>query len=532
MKSKMLFTFLFLALVSKNTFAQPIIPLEIQGITPKWLRYTFSPDLPRFLQLYELNGQPLLINKNMYLLHNITNNRHEGYFVENLDLETGISKWHDSYYATAYNTRRYAVPLTEEEDKIGMYYYQEWSETKPIIWLESRFNKIDYCIDSGEKCDSIITDVNDSLNAKILIAKYDAVPTQYATSLFSYQGITQYVHYYSATDKEKKKNYVPFEIYYLDDKGHKIDTNYFEIPTKYPAMWIQLQEYEPGKRIMSISSFNSNSVSAKKEMQLVYFDAAFNIEKIIDITDLLPKYTATSVRFIDKDYILLGNVIQASSGSNQYKIKASLFKTSGEFVKEVDFGNHMLNNINYDSYALTLFSNKQQVILATINRQGTEKIAEIVSSDEKDGTVLRKSFKFIGKDIGVYNLQAIGDSSLLVRVKYIDGASKTEYNVHVKWSTWMLFSLSSLGFTTTTKDINQSSFSFYPNPASAQLTIETPIEYDAVRIYSIDGKMIAHIDRRDNTLDISTLPSGAMYIFELWHKGVAVSRKERFVKME
>lgn len=93
-------------MVAGPIYAQPKVPLEFKSLQPKWQHYSYDPNLPRFLQLYEQVGKPLIIDKDAYLLHSIFNNEHEGYLVENIDLETGQTKWRDSYYATKLNTRR------------------------------------------------------------------------------------------------------------------------------------------------------------------------------------------------------------------------------------------------------------------------------------------------------------------------------------------------------------------------------------------------------------------------------------------
>ena len=70
---KHLYTLLFICLLIPNlSFAQPKVLLEFKNTQPKWQHYSYDPKLPRFLQLHEQEGKPLIINKDIYLLHTIS----------------------------------------------------------------------------------------------------------------------------------------------------------------------------------------------------------------------------------------------------------------------------------------------------------------------------------------------------------------------------------------------------------------------------------------------------------------------------
>ena len=228
----------------------------------------------------------LYITRGVDIVHNIHNNGDEGYLVENIDAETGLTKWRDSYYATKYNTRRYAAPLTQKGNKIEMYYFQEWNNEKPVIfWKNSRFNRIDYCADSGKKCDSLITDVNDTLNTKLVMPYTPIAPFTYYGYISKNKNNVQYVKYQGAYDKPNKQNYAPFYILRLDSLGHKVDSNYVQINTQYTIRTVNLKKYQEGKYVCLIYATSSNKLaSSPKEVKLVYFDADFNVEKTVDVT--------------------------------------------------------------------------------------------------------------------------------------------------------------------------------------------------------------------------------------------------------
>src|SRR5690606_20497263 len=56
----------------------------------------------------------------------------------------------------------------------------------------------------------------------------------------------------------------------------------------------------------------------------------------------------------------------------------------------------------------------------------------------------------------------------------------------------------------------------YPNPANSELNISTsfPMDDMIVEIYDITGRRVHHENTKNNTIDVSKLPSG-MYILKV-----------------
>ena len=110
-------------------------------------------------------------------------------------------------------------------------------------------------------------------------------------------------------------------------------------------------------------------------------------------------------------------------------------------------------------------------------------------------------------------------------------STDTKYKT-IPWRmNWTMFSPEDFNFPVATKDLNLKTFSFYPNPANENISIKTDLEYDAIKVYSIDGKLMQHSENQDNTLDISNLSSG-LYFFELSQQGRTITKMEKFVKIE
>lgn len=520
---------LLFLLISISLNAQPIIPTEFYNVSPKWIHYSYSPDLPRFLQLYEQEGNPIIDDKNLYLLHNIKNNNYsgEGYLVENIDLETGNTTWNDAYYSIPNNTRRFASSLVKKEDKLEMYYFKEWHPNNPSYWSKSRMNKIDYCADTGEKCDSIITDVNDTLNTVLSSPDFIYAALNFSTYLFSNNTKTQYVNIAGSIDKTTNQKYVSFKVKNLNESGHTIDSVYHKINTPYSVRVVRLEQYQPQKYVLFYLSSNNTSGNGGNEVKLVYFDKDFNLEKTVDISKLVSNYSGCILQHVDQDYFSLIFVTQVG---NVYKLTTVLLKSNGEFVGSTSFDDFKVANLGY--FTSTYLKDKKQTVLAITNRENGKKYKmDILATDNKGTYNLMKTVYMKGL-IGIFDLNPVGDSSLLFRFKYVDSLSKNEYKVDCQWSIWALFPLSSLGFTTSTNEvIADNNVSYYPNPTSNLLTINSKVEYDKIKVYSIEGRMILEAENFDNTLETAQLNAG-VFIFELWKDNKLVSNKHKFVKIE
>lgn len=77
------------------------------------------------------------------------------------------------------------------------------------------------------------------------------------------------------------------------------------------------------------------------------------------------------------------------------------------------------------------------------------------------------------------------------------------------------------GSTTGIEESEQDGVSIYPNPVSATLRIEGIGDDSKVHIYNINGMLVLSIEKPENLIDISDLPSGAYFI--------RVKDKSRFV---
>jgi hypothetical protein len=77
------------------------------------------------------------------------------------------------------------------------------------------------------------------------------------------------------------------------------------------------------------------------------------------------------------------------------------------------------------------------------------------------------------------------------------------------------------------EDQDQHSFHVYPNPTSQVLRIKSSMNYDAVLIYDIQGKLMISQSGMEKSIDVSSLESG-MYLIQIEINGQFLEK--RFIK--
>lgn len=378
-----------------------------------------------------------------------------------------------------------------------MFYFHEWKNKKPVFfWQDSRFGRIDYCADTGIKCDSLITDLNDSLNAKLLMPFLLIDPFARRSHLFTYHNKTQYLRYESTYDDVKKQDYVPFELLLLDSLGHKVGSTYTRIDVKYPAYNVDLRKYQEGKYVCLIDCRKSNTNGAPKDVKLVYFDENFKVEKIVDISSILSKVINSGIAYIDANNILLRSTTDiGKNGLLYYKESSTLLKSSGEFIESTDFNNYELSDKNSDTAEMTYLPKSKQTVLINIRKKVPTKTfdMEIIATKGKGAFELLKTLTIDNTGaMGIYDVTSIGDSSLLCRYKYVDFISKNEYKHDVKWSIWAMFPMDVLGIVTSDKEVNvQNNIKYFPNPANNFLNIQFEHEHiGKILLYNMQGQEV------------------------------------------
>ena len=114
---------------------------------------------------------------------------------------------------------------------------------------------------------------------------------------------------------------------------------------------------------------------------------------------------------------------------------------------------------------------------------------------------------------------------------YDTDSTNTNYKTPPRWLYWAMFTPESLNFPVSTKELSLSPFSFYPNPGKSQINIQYSSDYDAINVYSIEGKLLKVVKNQDSTIDVLDLPAG-FYFFELQLRGLPVTRVKKFVKID
>jgi hypothetical protein len=178
-------------------------------------------------------------------------------------------------------------------------------------------------------------------------------------------------------------------------------------------------------------------------------------------------------------------------------------------------------------YATILQPSKKVLGIARRLTNNNKTKFDFVLSNDKGGVDVVKTI-YPDRHIRNYYLYSMPNNHVLCNFRDAD-STDTKYKSTPFWQYWAMFSPESFNFPVATEDAPRATFSFYPNPANEFITIKSETEYDAIRVYSIEGKMLLQQPRTDETLDVSNLSKG-LYFFELWLKEKPITRQEKFVK--
>lgn len=519
MKKMTIFSILFVA-IKIYTFAQPKEALKFLNIQPKWHHYS---GLQNNINFYDdkLWGakKALILDDKVYFLTNVQGSSFvQGYLFEELNLNNGNILYENFYNTHVQNERKYAFAMKQEEKNINLLIFKENTrslKSKPFIWGFSNIQTQKYCSATQNMCDSIVTDPLDSLN-KITLS--------WGQSLFkinnNYLNVLQKKNY----DSSKKINYAVFPKLSLDKNGHLIDSTAISIPFQYSIKEHFTREYANNHYFAYIRAFDKPN----NEIKMAYFDENFDLKKVIDLNPKIPNNNGVyALSFYDeKNFIISNREELYDNNVLKYRTTFSHFNHEGMKLNEYILENEALT---YYGEASCILQPSQKMLVMIHTIQNTKSTLGFYTPTNNNLPIKLKTVE-LSHSITSRSMHPMPNNHFIFQGHYTDSSQFNGIN-YPEYTFWSMFTPESIGFTTPTKDINLMSFSFYPNPTSNKITIKTDLDYDAIRVYSIEGKLMLQLERQDNTLDVSVLPSG-MYLFELLKSNKAVTRKEKFVKMQ
>jgi hypothetical protein len=503
---------------------QPTKPLEFLNFKPKWSHYSYASQLPDSTQ-YNWTAsirKPLIIGNDLYLLLNNTSNFDQGYLIEKLNINTGELLANHQHFDKRKNERSWGFSLKKNGNYVDLLSFKEDSrKIVPFVyhfWSRSNYNLRQFCTNNLAVCDSVVTNPLDT-NTHTLNC--------YRNASYLYKKGNNVLNIESSGFGPLKRAY--FTIIELNEKGYMIDSSEISIYFKYSTIHhVQMYEYDQSKYIAFAYATNDDNIN-DLEVKMIYFDVNFAVEKVLDITQHLKNATLLYLHYEDAENFVIGS--QQDSLVSNYK-KATynfyVFNHKGEKVDEISMKNANLGRYEY-MFATLLKPSKK--ILAVVRRLTPDNKVkfEFMLSNNKGGADLTKTI-YPNRHIRNYYPYSMPNNHVLCEFRDTD-STDTKYKTPPSWNYWVMFSPEDLNFPVALKEPILQSFSFYPNPSSEQINIKTDFDFDAIHVYSIEGRLMQAFENQNNTLDISNLPSG-LYFFELRQQGKTVTKMEKFIKIE
>ncbi len=519
---KIVFLLIISSLVHSINAQQPANPLAFLNFKPKWSHYSYASSLPDSTQFYWTRRKPLTINDDLYIMLNNSDNWSQGYLIEKLNINTGELLANHQHFDKRKNERTYAFSIKKKGDYIDMLSFKENSRNiKNFIytfWGRSNYNSYQFCANTLKVCDSTVTNPLDTSN-KIINCYQDAA--------YLYRKGDNILNIESIRNQPTQRAY--FTIRELNDKGYMVDSSEISIYFKYNTInHIQMYEYDENKYISFIYA-TDNTDFTKLEVKMVYFDSNFAIEKVIDISHHLKNTTLLYLHYEDAENFVIGSY-QDSLVDNYTKRTYAfyVFNHNGEKIDEVSFKNANLGRYEYMFATLLKPSKKILAVVRRLTNDNKVKIEFMLSNNKGSADVTKTIYP--NKHIRNFYPYSMPNNQVLCYFRDID-STDTKYKKPPSWLYWNMFTPEDLNFPVSLQEPTLQSFSFYPNPANWQINIQADLEYDAINVYSIEGKLVQHIENQDNTLDVSDLPAG-LYFFELRQRGKAITKFSKFIKVE
>lgn len=502
---------------------QPPKPLTFLNFKPKWSHYSYASQLPDSVQFYWTFRKPLIINNDLYFLLNNAENFDQGYLIEKLNINTGKLIANHQHLDKRKNERTYGYSLKQNGNTIDLLSFKEDSrKVIPFVyhfWNRSNYNLHRFCGDKLEVCDSIITNPLDT-NTHTLNC--------YRSASYLFKKGNNILNIESPRDQINKQR-AYFTIRELNEKGYMVDSTELSFYFKYNNIHhIQLYEYDESKYLSFIYATNDDNIN-EFEIKIIYFDNNFSIEKVLDITKYLKNATLLWLNYEDSENFIIGSY--QDSLVNNYKVRNYtyyIFNHNGEKVDEISFKNANLGRYEYMFATLLKPSKKILAVVRRLTSDNKVKIEFMLSNNKGTADLV----KTIYPDRHIRNLYpySMPNNHVLCYFRDID-STDTKYKTPPSWNLWYMLSPEDLNFPVSLKEQYLPSFSFYPNPSNDIIYFQTDIEFDAVNVYSIEGKLVQMVEIQDYTINISDLPKG-LYFFEIRRKGKIVAKVEKFIKID
>lgn len=517
------YSFLFLFLSRFLIAQQPANPLSFLNFKPKWSHYSYASTLPDSTQdHWQAFRKPLIVNNDLYLVMNNIDNFFQGHLLEKLDINTGEGLASHQQFNKEKNERHYVYSIKPHGDYIDMLFFKENSRNiTPFIysaWVQSNYNSYRFCANSLSVCDSTINNPLDTNNKIIKNGIFNS---------HLYYSENKVLNVECSKDATQKKAFYTVRI--LNKNGKMIDSTEVELFLKYSNIGdIQLYEYDEGKYISFVIATDLNDAN-HLEVKLIYFNADFEVEKVLDISEKIKNATLLYLGYEDNENFVVTSRNDSIIDNVKYRnYSYYIFNHNGEKLDEISFKNANLGKFEYMFGTLLKPSKKILTMVRKFTKDKNVKIEFMLSNNKGSADVIKTIYP--NRHIRNYDIYSMPNNHILA---YIRDADSTDIRYKkIPWRThWVMFSPESLNIPLAIEDLNLPKFSFYPNPATEYINIQTDVIYDAVCLYSIEGKLVKKIENQHNRIDISSFPVG-LYFLELRQKGRIVAKIEKFIKVE
>ena len=484
---------------------------------PKWEHLSIDPALPTTIQRYHPADQFAYSNiyireGRMFASYNLWEYFLDGFYFEVVNLESGKTEWHDTFFNPTKGGRKYADRVKLTGEKVELSYFKEiYPATSFGPWWSIGIpNKNIYDLTTGVLVDSTKWDLSDTINKRY------GIPFSFVTSSRSYLYTIGNNYLYTANlggnDGFGNAN-IDLESLELGEDRKIIDSIGYNVSLQYPFLDNNVFEIDDTTLFFYATSAKKENDKIYNNFYYRYSDYRFKPYVESEVSSLIPAGEFLFPIDNSRDYFTVISGLNIDEYRKDYRYITSISR-DGKILNQIDLKPlHIIDSGNYINVIRTTSFLTSKGLRTLWCWQYTElgqtylqfywlepdgsyrKIRRLTVDNSKMAYLVISKFKSYKEN-------------LLIQFVFKD--STVRIDKIPTWNSWSLIPLKDLELTDVSDQANNNlNVNVYPNPCTNKLNLEILSEDlpEELILYSMEGTIKYKVQIRNSftTLDTESL---------------------------
>lgn len=290
--------------------------------------------------------------------------------------------------------------------------------------------------------------------------------------------------------------------------------------------WTEINQIDSNLFVATLSHIAKDENLFPAKVELVYFNIDTNYKiSLLSRVDITSYYKFPRYYEFTKTRIINGLIFiydQYNVNNKAYGWIACFDKT-GNTIFHID--NPKIDSHNYYNFHnFIVESDTSLIVLASPSQHLINSSNDLIRITKSSHCSELGTFNW-DPEFAIRTIEYSNKDSMLLVAGIL-----CKNNCKDRWSKYLAFNISDLGFKVATNDNNNSTrFKLFPNPATKFLEIISDVEFDEISIVNLDGVVLQHSITSNSIAYINNIPNG-LHICELKNKGILIG-KQKFIKI-